>query len=713
MEQECSATRKEELLSFMRELSAYLSSVSGTSKPSDFTMKLVMKNTAPKSVENITIVALRSEFTIARDAQFTDRTSKLPNVQSVCSELLPNGKDTEFAAEFEKIFTHAKLAKKDGLYAVFFPKGTLCITPLEPKKLFYSLCPLSTSLKSREGIAITDLSGKKVKMDYYEIDLEKWASSFFAFYERILTPESLDLFLSGENRSITAQTIKELLERKEEFCNKIVVCMENLFVAGETLDVAKEAQKDVLRKNLSTGYLAAGTAVYNVDGKMDGYALSGQLDAPVGVLGAKITQANEVGFVTAPAVTGAQKEISMEGAAYTFTHIEDTKDREWYRFVCSFRQFGSFVQVNLNQYTDKTCVKLPIPERQYPDVPVLSEQQASCDQKMRENPVWNYTFTMTAALMAQDTLFFHIRGSRLQMESRSREESADLMDGLANFVYNLADYEQVMFGEDETKRNQALKHFAAVADSICNVWPVKQERMGAEREWVLTPEFKEGYMKCLYVEQLPGFLKTHIPKLMLLLKDGTKVEAVYDEQTSRYQIPDKVKIAPGTAQQYTFTIENILLYEYPGMWTELYLKRNARFLGIDANPAFVYTTPECGFSAPVYPFILMRASDAESYSRENVQKLLINFMPKKNVLSTLKTEITAYFGQPLRGGITAMRPVKKMIPHTMTEKTINHFLDILDKEVQQKKQGVVKITVRQYADGIKLIELDGKIYETK
>ncbi len=711
LEQECSAAVKEELLSFMRELSAYLSSASGTSRPSDFTMELVLKNTVPKSVENITIVALRSEFTIARDAQFTDKTSKLPNVQAVCSELVPKGEDTEFAAEFEKIFTHAKLAKKDGLYAVFFPEGTLRVTPSEPKKLFYSLCPLSTSLKSREGIAITDLSGKTVKMDYYEIDLEKWASAFFAFYERILAPESLDLFLSGENRSITAQTIKELLERKEEFCDKIVGRMENLFVEGETLEVAKEAQKDVLRKNLSTGYLAAGTAVYKVEGKMSGYALSGQLDAPVGVLGAKITQADQVGFVTAPAVVGAQKEISMEGAAYTFTNIEDTNDNEWYRFVGSFCQFDSYVQVSLNQYTDRTSVKLPIPERQYPDVPVLSEQQASSDQRMRENPVWNYSFTMTAALMAQDTLFFHIRDSQILAENRRQGESADLMDGLADFIYNLAGYEQVMFGADETKRNAALKHFAAVADSVCSAWPVKQERMGAGPEWVLTPEFKEGHMSGLCVEQLPEFLKSHIPKLMLLRKDGTKVEAAYDEKTSRYQIPDEVRIAPGTAQQYIFSIENILLYEYPGMWTELYLKRNARFLGMDANPAFVYTTPECGFSAPVYPFILMRDSDVESYSRENVRKLLENFMPKENASPSLRTELTAYFGQPLRGGLTAMHPVKKMIPHTMTENTIKHFLDILEKEIKQKKQGMVKITVRQYAGSIKLIELDGKIYK--
>lgn len=725
---------KKTLLSFLQQLLLYLKG-STKAKPQAFHMRLDLDAAVMEpSDKEIRILPLKTIVTIQRDAQFTDQSSPLPHICSISSELPPPQDYQAFASVFENIFPNARLAHKDGLYGVFFPKKALQMTPLPPSELFYSLRPLETRLMTREGVQIHTLSGGTVSVDFYETDLEQWAAEFFHFYEQLLLPHNLDLLLSGSGagagQHAGAGVIRGLLALKEQFCTTILTRLESLFTENEKNDAAQEALLDALRRNLSAGYQAAGAAVYQVRHRLSGYALDGGWKGISGIRSTKITAADKIGFVTDPVCAGAQKELSMMESAYTFTHIEDVRQQEWYRFVSSFEQLPGYIQAETGWYADHTPVKIPVPHRQYPVIPVLNSQRAHADHILREVPVWNYTFELTAALMAQDLLLLLVHRNDTGQSVRQRSDSGDLMDALAAFIYNKNAYQSALAGTDGAARIQALEHFLDVAQKIRAVWSPPEDRSSRNGEWEITPEFAHGYLSRLYIAGVQPLFQKNFPQLELEDESGSHGAAAYDAPNRCYHIPDHVHIAPGAPARYTFTCPDIPLYECQNLRTRLYIRKNARFLGIDANPHFIYTTPETGFDVSVWPLIRMQDPQTQRWEKEAAKRLLSAFLSQAASACGIRTELTASIGQRLQNGILAVKPFKKFVPHNLTEETVQQFLDTLDAELSRRVpargQGyLVMISVRQYAlrfvtgegDGeekeeyVRLLELEAKGYE--
>lgn len=220
--------------------------------------------------EELCLAKLGVWVTIERDGQYVDPQTELPQVGSVISELSLGADPVDFSLVFESIFQNAKLLEGEGLYAAIFPRDALRVFPIEKREAFYSLRPLSTKRFGQAGVEVESLDGEPARVDYFDIDLEQWASEFFAFYERILGQECLDRLLCGEGREENAAALDALLKLKRAFAGRITGRAQGVLSGLPAPESAVSCIREALLKDLSDGYAASGAVVYAAPGKLGG-----------------------------------------------------------------------------------------------------------------------------------------------------------------------------------------------------------------------------------------------------------------------------------------------------------------------------------------------------------------------------------------------------------------------------------------------------------
>lgn len=673
---------------------------------------------------------------VKRDPAYVEETGQLPGRGGAAGQAGADQDLDAFCAEFEQAFPGGKVLVGDGLYAAFFPEDALAISPPEPEKLFYAMLPFSTKLMSRSGMELTRLRDRMAEADtvyvesFLNVDMEVWMEELLDFYERILSPVNLDYLLAADEK--TVDTLNNLLKTKRELAAGLALRVQGVFLdtAGEGAppEEAGESLCDMMRNNLRQGYVAAGTAAYCQKGKLGNYALSGELYGAAGVNSAKVMPGRtSICFQTAPRQTAASNTLSMEDAVFRFTHLEDQTTGKWYRFVNTFEQMRDYVRVELGNYESGAPVILPLPLRRYPAAPKLTHQRTEGGELVLGNLTWSYTFSMEAALSAQDRVHVILSSGR-EGNFLCRAEERDLFYYLAQFMYDREAYEELLTSPVKMNENDirysageepdgalgqvlpALEDFAALAEQIQRSCGEK-DRLN---EW--EPEY-EFVFQCayegqrldrvfLYIEE--GRYPEGIPYPCLSVTDGSgqSAQIQISPETMSYEIPPDISIPPLTGASYEFTMGGIPLERCQGLLAEVFLKRNEEFRVLPAgqqprvNPGFIYETDRTGFQNLAYPCIRMNAKyDAGRFTVGRAVDLLKKFIyPAAEIL----TELTVWLGQMILGGNVVYRPVTKHVRHVLTEESARQFLDRACEEWDNKGlegQGryFVRLGVRQFA----------------
>ncbi len=709
--------QKEEIICYLKEMYCYLLPNSAAEKPENIALSVLYSNPLPRDFEITEVLEVSAIIITTRDEQFVDKSSKLKNIGEVSSIILPDDNIAEFCAEFEKIFVNAKLLNGAGLFAAVFPPKVLSINPTKKTDMFLAIKPLCKLLRDKTGVTVIDLEGVITQTDFFDIDMEIWADSFLSFYERILEPFSLNKLISGEDSKKAAQYINRLLEIKVDLAEKITINTEGLFNPGLFDESAINALKDLIRKDLSLGYRASTAIVYDSSvNKLGNYSLDGDLKGVKGILGAKATNAKKTVFIAAPENVGANAEISMKDAVYTFTHIEDNSSGKWYSFINPFQQFDGYININLTKYESDEGVKVPIPHRKYPEMPIPTEQKAVDRTKDISDLQWAYEFKIKAALNAQDKLYVTLHTENAN--PAQKDNRGDLFDALAQFIYNYENYEEGLFGSKISLA--ALEHFIDTAQSIQELWINSSDKELSANEFIMQAGFNENMHLCNLDISRTGFLsQLQQPVIHIQDKNGHSVEAMLSADKTYYTVSDDtVMIKPGEYAEYSFSF-NLKLSEFTCLRMDVYFKKNYQLLEMETNPSFVYETEKVGFSSAVYPHISLKYEKISKWEKPAAYNILEYLITNTN--TNIHTELTAYIGQSLRfESIIAYRPAIKRIRYKMNSERLKEFLDDVDSFIQDKglkqineQNFYVKLEAKQFAviEGIVLSHLKELLFE--
>lgn len=721
--------QKQGVCHYLEELYLYLKDKENR-KPSDIMLSFLLDCPVERQTDGIVCLSVMAKVSIARDSRYVDKISAPPEAAEV-ETLIPVKEDMEAsAAAFESGIEDAKLLQKDGIYAAFLPENTLCVTPPDMRTLFYSIPPISLKLMSRSGMLLTTVTSRILEekeektSSYYNIDMEVWLLRFFRFYERLFTPDRLTVLYEEDVTAVLAG----LLALKIKFAQRLSARTEGFFaatqenVSGEK--AAKEALCDYLQKDIGKGYEAVGCAVYSVTQKLGGqYALDGGLKDASGICSCKFTDSDYAAFVAAPENPESRETISMEKAVYTFTHLEDRTNHQWYRFLVPFEQKANYIAVNISHYETEP-VKLPVPLRQYPAMPVLMRQSAGGSSEDYKTPVWSYEIELQCTLAAQDRL--HLVLNTGPEQKNGLRAADDLFQALAQFIYNEEEYEELLSGDKEEKISvtAVLQDFEKLAGHIYDCLEMPVMRENRENELVLSAEYAEGYLTGIKVSDLQLPEGISYPDIVLTDEKEKSCRLKRDESGQYYSLGDKeVKITPKSMFTMQLSFPDISLQKWQGISCRVYLRRNEVFS--DVNPAFLYETPCMGFEEMIFPSLQYHTPiSAGDWS---VEQVLVLLQEITGFSDSMTTELLVGLGQKVgqkAGGEDRMlfRPVARRIAHKMTAETAKEFLQYVQREwqgkgLEGKDHYFVTLTIRQYpeqiqekTEGVMLLEITDIVF---
>lgn len=712
---------KEGICSYLDRLRRHLEG-NENPRPGDVSWQVSFDCPVPEQVDGILCLPLAAKIQIERDGRYVDKISAPPQAQTVCSCIPPQEDLATAAAAFEHSVENCKLAVKDGLYAIFLPEHTLQVSPPETNYFFYSMPPFCVRLMGRDGMVFStvysritgkaeaDKEAHEKKTGYYHIDLEVWMLRFLTFFEQLFTPDKLTLLLKEDVKD----TLRQLLDLKRMFADKLAVRTENLFLDPSDQDdgknSAREAFADFLRKDLAKGYQAAGCAVYPVRQKLGaGYALDGSLENAPGIQGTKFTDSGYAALVMAPENPENVETISLEKSVFSFTHLEDCDARQWYRFLLPFAQKERYIEVNLSHY-GKEAVLLPVPLRRYPAVPVLSGQRAEIGSEDYRKPVWNYEVSLQCALSAQDRLYLHLSAGQEERYVRT-EAYEDLFESLAQFIFNQEEYESLLFDmpRAEAPRTAVLEAFRQQAESICDCLERNGVNYGLRPYVILAPEYADGRLRRFRVEEMRLPEGISPPALILIDDHNESCKLSLDESGQYYTgVTEKTQIVPDRVFQMKLHFTGIDLRVCQHMEFRITLKRNASFDGIyraeglTVNPAFIYETPEMGFGEVIFPYL--RYAQKISAGQWSLEGALSFLQEATAFCENLTTELFISLGQRVGSldGAVLFRPLSRRTAHVMTRESAKEFLLHVQsvwegRGLENKGQYLVKLSIRQYA----------------
>ncbi|MGW6916645.1 hypothetical protein ACWGB8_22890 [Kitasatospora sp. NPDC054939] len=294
---------------------------------------------------------------------------------------------------------------------------------------------------------------------------------------------------------------------------------------------------------------------------------------------------------------------------------------------------------------DLGAPRVPIPLRAYPPMPILLDQHADApapDAGLSDAPYWAYRFSVQHQSAEQDTVELRVTYNR-PTPPPAAAPADDLFTALAQYtavgapllrlLAGLADWEGA--GPDErTALTNALGTYRTLAAAVAQAWathwaagpapvPVAAAAAGglppevyryafgldADNGWYatlrLTRTVESGTGGVGWPERIVCVTAAGERHELVPVDPDLCGCAATADHCRCYAFPHRA-VEAFTLLTFELTLPRVHIAEYQNASATARVTRNARLLGEgwpDTAPAFVYRTPEVGYSEPVVPFI--------------------------------------------------------------------------------------------------------------
>ena len=332
----------------------------------------------------------------------------------------------------------------------------------------------------------------------------------------------------------------------------------------------------------------------------------------------------------------------------------------WLKFVLTSDQEGSeaALDVPLGDFD------IPIPLRQYPILPSLTEQSVAgsygAGNQVPEQPTleellkWNYSFSYRQQRVSQDSLWARVeynnvpqtilRKTPATLFDEERPLPLCLLEALARFSAEYgaiashfdAVQEAAEKGEDDKIAQAVIRRFTELVKGVALLWPqplcegVQDDADAPEpvidtyqitgedtEEEIVVRRYQRDASAWPQWPKIAGFRQCETPDAIGTDRAGDFQEATYCKTANSEPdcAPDSV-LSDDDALRHRklcFTNENNVLTRQNGI-ARIWLTRNHELVSkCDTNPDFVYETPRISFPDPLTPYI----EYAEPFSIDN------------------------------------------------------------------------------------------------
>ncbi|MCX4695674.1 hypothetical protein [Streptomyces sp. NBC_01408] len=329
---------------------------------------------------------------------------------------------------------------------------------------------------------------------------------------------------------------------------------------------------------------------------------------------------------------GVELEFGIEGEADAYERSD------WLTFVTPLAS-GSPSALDF----DLGAPRVPIPLRAYPPMPILLDQHADVPAKadgLGDALYWKYRFSVQHQSAEQDTVELRVAFNE-SADTAVAAAADDLFAALAQYtavsapmlglLAGLPDWERAD-PDRRTALGNALDTYRTLASAVADAWaahwgngaapsptPAAASADGPVPDvyrYAFGLDAQDGWYTTLRltrtVETGPGGVGW--PETVCVIVDGKRHEltpadpelcgCAAAEHCRCFVFPLPVEAFTLLTFELTFPPVHIAGYQNASAHTRV--TRNARLLGEgwpDTEPAFVYRTPEVGYSEPVVPFI--------------------------------------------------------------------------------------------------------------
>ncbi|MCM1087635.1 MAG: hypothetical protein NC419_05720 [Muribaculaceae bacterium] len=684
IEAECSLTQesfsleKEKLLAYLQQLSQWLREKQEPPQEVVFDFPFSQPDETLRAER---ILPLRTLVRFARDTAYVE--SRNPAAATVEAVLTPKEETELFAHRLEQAIPGLKVLEQQGLYAGFFGGEGLLHLEMKMDGLadgMYALPPLARERMSRENIPVYLFDGEETQINAYDIDLEQWAAEFLAFYETLLSSETLAVL--AKRQEDTQEKVRKLLEVKRRLARVISDTVQNVFGAQDTYrEEARAALEDELLKNIQEGFRFCGIAAYGLELPQD-MEFDGGLNRE-GMTITKLTGKAAVVFAY-PSNPYAVSSVSMSGVAYQPMYLRDKTNDTWYRIVRPAKEEQTAVTIDLEKDEEGNEIRLPVPLREYPKQAALWTQRGILEttEGLGEIPDWSYCVDIALSAVAQDT--YTLQLFRKESE-RTVGNSGDLFEMLASFIQSREKLYQAV--TDSDKIVLLLEWFLELAEKIVAVWRTSICKEEPQQGIIFDSRFDEsGFLEKIEVQTLQS--AEQYPVMTCRDKNGVIYEMTAEQSPEGMvyrPAGGKTDILAGEEMIVSLEFRGLSLLQDHQMRSGISCVRNQYFEGIPipAAEAFLYRTPRNCFPDWVKPFYrVSERLDCGIWNLENLNQAVLSYAGE------LDTQIYVFCLTRIADGLDSRFPVKNRIRGPVDESAVQRLYE----QVENWRQEVLKTT---------------------
>lgn len=542
----------------------------------------------------------------------------------------------------------------NGIKNVALTGGTIVKQEAQPR--FFALKPLYKHLVTRTFLVSALNSDGKLKTaaqtSFQSIDTELWARRFV---------EDMDRFLSGTyavaiyNNPNIRSYLKSVLDAKTTLIPLVAAGLDTVLDITDPQKVpalanAVDALKQQLGVSLSKTYEA--TVLIQYDSTVDSAwqhstglkpaslygdgnissTLLGETIPGMSMIAAKtdLSQASSfVNFLMMLDNPAFHKDVSGS-FGYDISHLEfnirnnnlpaNYKASDWLTFMPLLSKPEKPAAL-IN--TDPGKVDVPIPLRNFPDLPkIVSQQAAQPYPDGTQDPnllaLWAYDFTYSHQHAEQDyvmlTVDFNLTSPSLKREADPPPR--DLFTELAQYVTVAEPLWNIMqaITDPDSKEpigyiENAVQTFATLVTNISNYWSVRlpqnsfythrleQMVAGLSYQFQIRASYRPNKdLKALTLKRLnsqPGPTNTW-PHVYVQLPDGLFKELDIQgtpTDTAVYKVPDNISLPPAPWRVFKLEWAGLNVANVQNARSQIHVQRNENLLDdVGTNPEFIFST---------------------------------------------------------------------------------------------------------------------------
>ncbi|MCG7561328.1 hypothetical protein [Pseudoalteromonas sp. McH1-42] len=530
--------------------------------------------------------------------------------------------------------------------------------------VYYAPPPLSTRLISRKVDNLrhysTDGQWQDTTQIFNGVDMDTWGAEFLNAVETVFSP----MISTGTARASTHdnELYNPFVNNKESLAETIGDSIEyiyNLAKGSGDINSAQQTWRQALLQSLSKDYGFSALMQLQANVKLNGeLEPDGDKAYPPRLYGTlqsqSASQQSELPFSLTPATLSlvdgkgwlnsliSAKDPARQNAVntslnYQISQLEHLRDSRASK--CGYVPSSWLTYVlqqnpkNLSDEHQNTLtkpigdVRIPIPLRTYPPLPVL--RKVSAVQHKTINTIgdalsWNLSVSMARPVASQDTLnlMLHfnlplndLSEKPLLMSSQSavasRPAPEDLFEALARFEFEypqLAANINAIGREDSEQNRDAVTQFSELVTGVANTWPSWHAPEQPNSEATKLAEQDDTQSWHYAIDQLEGG-----DLLLAFIGEQSQEIPPWPQITGYRQMPHEADNRSMTyiAEQDELPVDlelnwtNFYILDFQSVRPSAYTERNRNLAPSPetTNPAFVYHTQTVYWPNPVVPLI--------------------------------------------------------------------------------------------------------------